>query len=113
MRFRRVSWIKQAKKDFLKFPEAVRHQIETALMMARCGEKADSVKPLAIFGSGVFEIALPYRGDAFRAVYAVKIDQYIWVIHAFQKKSKKGIKTPKQDYDLIKTRIKILRNKLK
>ena len=57
-------------------------------------------------GSGVFEIALPFRGDAFRVVYAVQLGEDIWVIHAFQKKSTQGIKTPAHDIDLIKNRLK-------
>ena len=57
-------------------------------------------------GSGVFEIALPFRGDAFRVVYAVQLGEDVWVIHAFQKKSTQGIKTPAHDIDLIKNRLK-------
>jgi phage-related protein len=63
-------------------------------------------------GSGVFEIALPYRGDAFRVVYAVQLAEEIWVIHAFQKKSTQGIKTPKREIDLIKERLKRLKEML-
>ena len=79
---------------------------------AASGEKADTAKPLKGFGSGVFEIALRYRSDAFRAVYAVQLDDDIWVLHAFQKKSKAGIKTPKQETDLIRTRLKRVREQL-
>ena len=57
-------------------------------------------------GSGVLEIALPFRGDAFRVVYAVQLGEDIWVVHAFQKKSTQGIKTPARDIDLIKNRLK-------
>ena len=64
-------------------------------------------------GSGVLEIALKYRADAYRVVYALQIGEAIWVVHAFQKKSKTGIKTPKQDIDLIKKRIKDLKDFLK
>ncbi len=64
-------------------------------------------------GSGVMELALKHRGDAFRVVYALQIDTDIWVIHAFQKKSKSGIKTPKQQIDLIHTRLRQLRERLK
>ena len=59
------------------------------------------------------ELALRHRGDAFRVVYALQIDTDIWVIHAFQKKSKSGIKTPKQEIDLIQTRLRQLRDRLK
>ena len=62
---------------------------------------------------GVFEIALAFRGDAFRVVYAVQLADDIWVIHAFQKKSKQGIKTPKHEIDLVKTRLKSLKEVLR
>ena len=64
-------------------------------------------KPLAGFGSGVFELALVLRGDAFRVVFAVQLGADLWVIHAFQKKSKKGIETPKRDIDIIRARLKL------
>jgi phage-related protein len=60
-------------------------------------------------GSGVLEIALPFRGDAFRVVYAVQLGDDLWVVHAFQKKSTRGIKTPKHEIDLMKDRLKRLR----
>ena len=106
---RKVSWVKTALKDFGKFPEPARQQMIAALRIAAHGEKADIAKPMKGIGSGIFEIALPYRGDAYRAVYAVQIGQDIWVVHAFQKKSKTGIKTPRQDIDLINSRIKRLK----
>lgn len=83
-----------------------------ALRLAANGEKADTAKPMKGFGSGVFEIALRHRGDAFRAVYALLIDVDVWVLHAFQKKSKSGIKTPRQEIDLIHARIKRLKEQL-
>ena len=64
-------------------------------------------------GSGVFEIALPYRGNAFRVVYAVQLGADLWVVHTFQKKSTQGIKTPKHEIDLIKDRLKRLKEILK
>ena len=64
-------------------------------------------------GSGVFEIALPFRGDAFRAVYATQFGDEIWVVHAFQKKSMRGIKTPKREIDLIKDRLKRVKEMLR
>ena len=74
----------------------------------RKGGKADIVKPMKGMGSGVFEIALPLRGDAFRVIYAVQIAEEIWVVHAFKKKSTQWIKTSRQDVDLIKDRLKRL-----
>ena len=64
-------------------------------------------------GSGVFEIALPFRGDAFRVVYAVHLGDELWVVHAFQKKSTQGIKTPKSEIDLTKDRLKRLKEMLR
>ena len=64
-------------------------------------------------GAGVFEIALPYRGNAFRVVYAVQLGEELWVIHAFQKKSMHGIKTPKNEIDVIKDRLKRLKEMLR
>jgi phage-related protein len=64
-------------------------------------------------GSGVFEIALPFKGDAFRVIYAVQIADEIWVVHAFQKKSTQGIKTPQCEVDLIKDRLKRLKEMLR
>jgi len=63
-------------------------------------------------GSGVFEIALPNRGNAFRVVYAVQLGYDLWVVHAFQKKSMHGIKTPKHEIDLVKDRLKRLKEML-
>lgn len=80
-----------------------------ALTVAAEGSKADIAKPMTGMGSGVFEIALGFRGNAFRVMYAVQIGDDLWVIHAFQKKSKTGIKTPKQEVNLIKERLKRLK----
>jgi len=84
-----------------------------ALTIAAEGGKADVAEPMRGMGSGVFEIALPFKGDAFRVVYAVQIADDIWVVHAFQKKSAKGIKTPKREIDLIKDRLKRLKEMLR
>lgn len=110
---RPISWIKAARKDFEKFPPDVQEDMLNALTIAAEGGKADVVKPFRGIDGGVFEIVTKYRGDAFRSVYAVKIDTDIWVIHAFQKKSKTGIKTPKEDVDLIHERLKKLMETLK
>jgi hypothetical protein len=75
--------------------------------------KADVAKPMHGQGSGVFEIALPFKGDAFRVVYAVQIPDEIWVVHAFRKKSTQGIKTPQREIDLIKDRLKRLKEMLR
>ena len=82
-------------------------------MRLRLQRKADIAKPLHGFGSGVLEIALGHRGDAFRVVYAILLADEIWVIHAFQKKSKQGAKTPKHEIDLVKDRLKRLKETLR
>jgi phage-related protein len=110
---RPISWIKAARKDFEKFPAPAQAICWTALTIAAEGGKADIVKPLMGLGSAVFEIALPHRGDAFRVVYAVQLGEDIWVIHAFQKKSTQGIKTPKHEIDLIQDRLKRLKEALR
>ncbi|MGA8763687.1 MAG: type II toxin-antitoxin system RelE/ParE family toxin [Candidatus Sulfotelmatobacter sp.] len=106
---RPISWIKAALKEFETFPEVARSICLAALTIAAEGGKADIAKPMLGLGSGVFEIALPFRGDAFRVVYAVRIAQEIWVIHAFRKKSTQGIKTQQREIDLIKDRVKRLK----
>lgn len=80
--------------------------------MAAVGETADLAKPMKGLGSGVFEIAVRHRGDAFRSIYAVQLDTDVWVLHAFRKKSKSGIKTPRQEIDLIRDRIRRVREQL-
>jgi len=101
-----ISWIKAARKDFDAFPAAARDEILDALTLAADGLQPDLAKPMKGLGSGVYEIALRHRGDAYRTVYTLQTQDRIWVIHAFKKKSKSGIKTPKPDIDLIKERIK-------
>jgi phage-related protein len=110
---RPVSWIKAARKDFETFPADAQSPFLTALTIAADGGKADIAKPMHGLGSGVFEIALAFRGDTFRVVYAVQLADQIWVIHAFQKKSKQGIKTPKPEIDLVKDRLKSLKEALR
>lgn len=107
-----ISWIKAARKDFEEFPERVQVSMWNALTIAAEGVKADCVKPFKGVDGGVFEIVATHRSDAFRVLYAVKIDADIWVIHAFQKKSKTGIKTPQMEVDLIRDRLNRLREAL-
>jgi phage-related protein len=73
------------------------------------GQQGRRCKAHARPGSGVFEIALPFKGDAFRVIYAVQLADEIWVVHAFQKKSTQGIKTPQREIDLVKDRLKRLK----
>jgi phage-related protein len=110
---RPVSWIQAALKEFETFPDGARSICLTALTIAADGGKADIAKPMHGMGPGVFEIALPFRGDAFRVVYAVQLAEELWVVHAFQKKSKRGIKTPQREIDLIRNRLKRLKEMLR
>jgi phage-related protein len=110
---RPVSWVTAARKAFEGFPEGAREIIFDALSVAAEGEKAAIAKPMKGLGSGVFELALPYRGNAFRVVYAVQLGDELWVVHAFQKKSTQGIKTPKHEIDLVKDRLKRLKEILR
>ena len=112
-RTRPISWVKAALKEFETFPEGAKSVCLTALTIAAEGGKADIAKPMHGLGTGVFEIALAFRSDAFRVVYALQLGDEIWVVHAFQKKSTKGIKTPKYEIDLIKERLKRLKEKLR
>lgn len=110
---RPVSWIRAALKEFETFPEGARSICLAALTIAAEGGKADVAKPMHGMGAGVFEIALPFKGDAFRVVYAVQFADGIWVVHAFQKKSTQGIKTPKREIDLTQDRLKRLKEMLR
>jgi phage-related protein len=107
-----ISWIKAARRDFEEFPDDVQGDMLDALTVAAEGGKSDKAKPFKGVDGGVFEIALRHRGDAYRAIYALKIDADVWVIHAFQKKSKSGIKTPQVEVDLIRERLKRLKEAL-
>ena len=110
---RPISWTKAALGDFQAFPTAAQPIFLVALTIAAEGGKADIAKPMHGLGSGIFEIALAFRGDAFRVVYAVRLADEIWVVHAFQKKSKQGIKTPKHEIDLVRNRLKRLKEALR
>lgn len=109
---RPISWIKAARKEFERFPAVAQSICLTALTVAAEGGKADIAKPMQGLGPGILEIALPFRGDAYRVVYAVQIGREIWVVHAFQKKSTQGIKTPKHEINLIRDRLMRLKEML-
>ena len=107
-----ISWVKAARKAFETFPQAAQIQVLRALTVAAEGEKADIAKPMKGLGAGVYEIAVKVRTDAYRAVYALRVGEAIWVVHAFQKKSRKGMETPKHEIEVIKERIKRLKETL-
>ena len=110
---RPISWTRAALKEFETFPEGARSICLVALTMAAEGGKAVIAKPMHGLGSDILVIALPFRGDAFRVVYAVQLAEEIWVLHAFQKKSTQGIKTPKREMDRIRDRLKTLKGMLR
>lgn len=100
-------WIGTAREDLKKFPEEVRQVMGFALHVAQSGGKHPGAKPLKGFrGAGVLEIAEDHKGETYRAVYTVKLAGTVYAVHAFRKKSKKGITTPKREIDLIKERLK-------
>jgi phage-related protein len=99
-------WIGSAKSDLLEFPEAVKDEIGVALSVAQFGGKHPGAKPWKGEGARVLEIVQDYRGDTYRAVYTVKFENAAYVLHAFQKKSPKGIKTAQTDVELISQRLK-------
>lgn len=102
-----LRWVGSSYDDLLALPEEVRREVGFALFVAQNGEKADNAKPLKGFGGGgVLEVVENYDGDTYRAVYAVRFASAVYVLHAFQKKSKAGIKTPKKELDLIEARLK-------
>jgi phage-related protein len=104
---RPVRWIGSSYRDFCSLPEAVRSDMGYALFVAQQGGKHRDAKPLKGFGgAGVVEIVSNQQGDTFRAVYTVRFGAAVYVLHAFQKKSKSGIATPKADLDLIAARLK-------
>jgi phage-related protein len=94
-----------SKKNLMKFPPEVMKIIGDELQYIQFGGMPKDAKPFKGVGSGVFEIAIKYDKEAYRTVVAVQLGDYIYVLHAFQKKSNKGIKTPKEDIDLIKQRL--------
>ncbi|MDR0780628.1 MAG: type II toxin-antitoxin system RelE/ParE family toxin [Pseudomonadales bacterium] len=101
-----LHWVGSSKKDYLGFPEGVQTDMGYALGVAQLGGKHPKAKPWKGEGVGVLEVVEDFRGDTFRAVYVVRFAGVVYVLHSFQKKSKTGIKTPKEDIDLVHERLK-------
>jgi phage-related protein len=102
-----VRWVGSSKNDVSSFPEEVRRRVGGALWDAQRGLKAPFAKPLRGFGgAGVLEMVDDHDGDTYRSVYTVRFEGVVYVLHAFQKKSKRGRATPKAELDLIKQRLK-------
>lgn len=105
---KQLEWMGSSYKDLLEIPSDVQSMMGYALYLAQVGEKHEDAKPLKGFkGAGVLEIVDDFQGDTYRAVYTVKLEFAVYVLHVFQKKSKSGIATPKQDIDLIEKRLKL------
>jgi phage-related protein len=103
---RPVWWVGSSRKDLKTFPRPVQRDVGQALYAAQCGKEYASVKALKGFaGRTVLEIVAPYDGDTYRAVYTVRFEGAIYVLHAFQKKSKKGSATPRKEIELIRQRL--------
>jgi len=100
-------WIGSSLGDLLAFPEPVKDEIGAALSVAQFGGKHPSVKPWKGEGPGVFEIVEDHGGDTYRAFYTVRFADAVYVLHAFQKKSPSGIKTPRRDVELVAQRFKL------
>lgn len=106
VRIKPVFWMASSRKDLKAFPKAVQSDVGYALFAAQRGEEYRSVKALKGFGGrSVLEIIAPHDGDTYRAVYTVKFEDAVYVLHAFQKKSTKGIATPQREIDLIRRRL--------
>ncbi len=104
---RPLEFIGSSRKDLVAFPDEARQDVGHALYLAQKGERAPSAKVLKGFGGGgVVEIVEDHEGDAYRCAYTVRLERAVYVLHAFKKKSKRGVETPKHDMDLIRSRLK-------
>ena len=103
---RPVEWVGSSREDLKAFPVQVQDHTGFALYQAQAGLKHRDAKPFKGLGSGVLEVVSRHDGDTFRAIYTVRFKTAIYVLHAFQKKAKRGIATPKPEIDLIQSRLK-------
>ena len=103
-----LEWVGRSLEELLALPEVVRRDMGFALRFAQAGVKHDHAKPLKGYtGAGVLEVVENHDGDTYRAVYTVKLEGVVYVLHCFQKKSKSGIATPKATLDLINQRLRV------
>lgn len=100
-----VEWVGSSKADLKRFPDPVKTRMGFAIYLAQIGLRHRHAKPLKGFGPRVLEVVARHDGDTFRAVYTVRIKTAVYVLHAFEKKAKRGIATPKPDLDLIRQRL--------
>lgn len=104
-----LHWAGSSKRDFVSFPDAVKDDMGNALGIAQFGGTAPTARPWKGLGPGVLEIVESHDGNAYRAVYTVRFEKAVYVLHAFQKKSPSGIRTARQDVRLIEERLKVAR----
>ena len=100
-----LHWVGGSKRDLMAMPEAVICHIGTALSVAQYGGKHPDAKPWKGLGSGIFEVVSDFDTNTFRAAYAVRFERAVYVLHCFQKKSTRGVRTAKTDVDLIERRL--------
>jgi len=103
---RPLLWVASSKRDYCQFPVPVQETLGFELYLVQAGQHPPSAKPLKGLGSGTLELLEDFDGDTYRTVYTVRFKEAVYVLHAFKKKSKRGIATPKSDIDLIKRRLK-------
>jgi phage-related protein len=103
---RPLHWVGASKRDFLAFPTAVKEDMGNSLGIAQFGGTAPTAKPWKGLGPGVLEIVESHDRNAYRAVYTVRFEKAVYVLHAFQKKSPSGIRTAKRHVDLVAERLK-------
>jgi phage-related protein len=105
---KKVEWMGGCLKDLKRFPKEVREEVGFTLFLAQQGDTAVNAVPLLGFGgANVLEVVIDESGSTFRAVYTVRFEEAVYALHAFQKKSKRGVATPKRDMDLIRSRLKL------
>ena len=102
-----VQWVGSSKSDLKRFPDAVQDRMGFAIYQAQAGLRHRNAKPLKGFGSGVLEVVARHDGDTFRAMYTARFETAVYVLHAFQKKARRGIATPKQELDLVRRRLRV------
>lgn len=103
---RPLRWIGSSRKNYREFPAEVQDQFGFGLFLAQTGQHPPSAKPMKGFGSGVVELLDHHDGDTYRAMYTVRFETAVYVLHAFKKKSKRGIATPKTDVELVRRRLR-------
>jgi phage-related protein len=110
---RPITWLGSSLDDLKELPRSVQREVGFSLHQVQEGKTPSNAKPLKETGSGILEIVSDYNKNTYRAVYAVKLGDDVYVLHVFQKKSKHGIETPKKEIDLIKQRFAIAKEDAK